>query len=370
MNRKNKGFTLIEVSIVIVLFTIASIYGIRWIQSMARDAKAQVVASRVEYVMDAIDRYYINRVTIGGNDPLSMSSYPGSITALESSGYLPVCSPADVQSGLCIDYKFLPFGSGVSGTLIGLNQDMDSGNPVMRVSFPLAGVTDTALRYSIINAVSMIPGFAINSSDVVTITMHRPGQMVQMEHLVALDGSRQMTSDWDFGDKDLSNVRNLSVTQNLSVTGDVTANRNLTVTGLSTLSDDATFDGDALFNNTDIMNPRYIIDVNDMTIEGMTDRTVVTGLRSTGSVSIENSFGKPVSKPQCPGGYTPSIEVWTIAVGYTSVLIDPSNTQVWYIDEGSNWRIHFRVNTQVAGQTTREWTYQGVVGYTTWCGIS
>ncbi|WP_199438459.1 prepilin-type N-terminal cleavage/methylation domain-containing protein [Vibrio owensii] len=469
---KHKGFTLIEIAIVIAFLSILAIGGIKVGQSLARDSSAQVVKSRIEYVMDTVDRYYMHRVSVDGVGSQDPAAFPPSVAALQSTGFIPPCAPAQAAAGLCIDYGVIPFTSLAGGQPITLASRLSGAEPLLDISFPLSTITTDDLRVAVIAALSSIPGFTIDGSDNVTIVMQRPGQLAQLAGFVKTDGTEEMIADWNTGPHDINVGGDLS-SSNLSTgnvsattvgaTGAITSGTNITATGTVsgqtldangnviagndfiggrnlvlngtadiagnvdadgwlTVDGKATFNADAEvknnlgvrgnsvvdgtstvggnssvggsltvsqnatvnnnlavngsasvqdgvnLNDSLIDNTGYLFGIRDGQFVGVTDRTLLSGLRSTGSLTFDGHSYRSVSKPTCPAGYTARIEVWTISVGYRFVLIEPSNVQLWTESSGSTWRVRFRVYTRVNYTTnSRQWRYEGQVGYTTWC---
>lgn len=473
MLNKQRGFTLIEIAIVIAFLGILAVGGIRVGQSIARDTSAQVVKSRVEYVMDTIDRYYMHRVSVDGVGSQDPAAFPPDINTLQSSGFIPPCPSAQATAGLCIDYSVIPFTSVAAGQPIALASRLDNGEPLLDINFPLSTMSDVELRVAVIAALASIPGFTIDASDNVKIVMQRPGQLAQMAGFVQTDGTKEMINDWNTGPHDINvggdlsssnlstgNVSAASVSStgditsgtNITASGNVTAGGNVTATGDfigardaditrdldvggnadvvgnldiggnvdadgwlvvdgqatfnsdtrvrgsqvvdvnssiggnqsiggtlnvgndATLSRDLSVAGSASvgngldLNDTAIDNTGYLFGIRDGQIQGVNDRTLLSGLRSTGSLTFDGHSYRTVNMPSCPAGYTPRIEMWTISVGYRYVLIEPSNVQLWANTSGSTWQVRFRVYTRINyTSTARQWRHEGQVGYTTWC---
>ncbi|MGR5448754.1 type II secretion system protein [Vibrio sp. PNB22_3_1] len=419
--KRQLGLTLVEMALAISLVSILAVGFIQFSQSLARDASAQVIKSRVEFVMDAIDRYYINQVTVNGLPSIDINAFPINTAALVAQGALPQCLAADQANGFCIDYSFIPFTSVAPGAPILFNRFLDplSGEPFIDVQFDLSLVSNIDLRLSTIAALSAVPGFTINAADFVSIRVPRPGALAQLDVFVHRDGSRQMLGDWDAGNvniqlggvlqsNDVTAVSNGGVGGNISadgwldVTGQVNARGGLQVTGTSrhdglldanagadiegganiaglvelqndlAVAGGTSLGGNLNLNGNSLDNVDYIFNLRDAEIQGLNDRTLTSGLRATGSLLFNGAGStRSVTKPSCPPSYTPKIELWTISLGYANLLPFPSNTQLGKYDMGTYWNIYFGV-TVVEDLTTTPPVYgtrhEGVIGYTTWCG--
>ena len=173
--------------------------------------------------------------------PNDITAYPASLLALEGvGGYLAPCSPENVASGLCYDYKYLPFGEDVNGEEMIITPRLDAqGYPEFTLTFSLADIPDERKYFKLRDQLSRIPSFTIDVNDNVTLLYARPANAIHFQNLVPKDGSEPMTADWDYGGHDLNNVR-------------------------------------------------YINEVENISVKGMNDRTLVFGLSRTGVIAIES----------------------------------------------------------------------------------
>ncbi|WP_133638271.1 hypothetical protein [Photobacterium lutimaris] len=254
----------------------------------------------------------MNKTIVDGLSPTDMDAFPSSWNDLINGGYIDAC---DNTTGLCADYRYLPWGDGANGQLITLTRRADSyGYPEVELSFSLTSESHIERQRVIRSHISSIPSYQEDgSTGQVTYRVQRPGSALTLENFVKTDGSTPMTDHWDFG--------------------------------------------------TDY----YIDNVADMSLAGVTDRTVVTGLLKAGSVAVSSSAGAQVQKPSCPTGYTPEITTHFIGLGGNSVYTEVGNIDTWPSDSGSNWNVHVRFAGLLNGETERKWHYKGNVGYLTWC---
>lgn len=217
----------------------------------------------------------------------------------------------------------MPFGNTTKGEQITITRTMVGGFPEFALTFSMASIASDKDFNNIKRELTKLPGYTFDSTtEEVSIAYQRPANIVSLNNKVSRDGSTPMTADWDYGGFDLNNIR-------------------------------------------------YINQVEDISIKDVTDRTVLTGLRNTGSVQINRDTGYGVDKPNCPTGYTPRIEVWKIGTGVDKVIYEPRNDVAWYVDSGTKWTIHYKVSGKhsASASTSHTWLHEGIVGYTTWCGL-
>lgn len=316
---KTSGFTIAELLVSVSIMAVVLLFIAKGMDSFKTLSKATTVKWRVQHVADAMQRYYTDYV-IGGGDPTYVTGYPADMDTLKASPYLNACTAEQAIAGECIDFAVLPIGGGEPLTI---TTSIVGGYPEFALSFSIASAETNQYYRDLKMELSKIAGFTLDTAtDIVTIQYQRPGNLVNMNNKVSRDGSTPMTNDWDFGGFDLDNVR-------------------------------------------------FIKEVEDISIKGVNDRTVLTGLRNTGSVIVRNNNGVLTPKPTCPTGYTPQIEVSKVGTGVSSVIYEPRNDLAWTIDEGTQWRIMYRVSGKKTNtsSTPHSIIYEGVVAYSTWCGV-
>ncbi|MEZ8991299.1 hypothetical protein AB4571_03905 [Vibrio breoganii] len=327
------GFTLVEMLIVASFMSMIMVGVQRLIIEFSEEAEVAGFRARLEMVRESVDRYYVDKV-IAGEDPMSLAAFPSDVQDLVDDGYIIDCPPDDFEAGLCID---------LIGSMPGLQitpKDM-LGSPVAEIQFELLGASRKREKYH--QMALMLPGFVqIDPLGVVTVDQHRPGSMPFLQGKVSTDGSTPMTSDWEFG------PHTLSIGSEIDMQG----------TGI-------------------IRDPRYILGVEDVTLEGVNDRTLLTGLARFGQVFIGTTGGVTVNKHDCQSAaFEAKIAVWTVGTGYQQDLIDPTNVQVWAFSGNSPnnttnndlyWTIQSQTNVQQSGNTSREYINDAVVMYSTWC---
>jgi competence protein ComGC len=320
--KKQAGLSLAEVSISLLIVSIIYLGFIRTMADTANASEAATIRARLEYVVDNIQRYYMVQIIVSGLSPSDSDAYPDSLEALELlGGYIEECDEENVKDGLCFDYKYLPIGNGDDGEEIIYTRETDSnGYPQFTLAFSLATMPDSRKYNALYKELSQIPSFTIDSSDNVTLTYTRPANAVHLENLVARDGSTEMTDDWDYGGYDINDIR-------------------------------------------------YINNVSNISINGMDDLTVVSGLSRTGVAYVTTSSGISVDKLTCPTGYDSKIAVWAGSVGGDETLYDTRNVSAWAIESTSSWTLYYRVAAlESADDDVWDWHYKGTVGYSLSCG--
>lgn len=319
--KKQSGYTLIELMITVSIVGFLSLQFIGFLNEQASKSKADVIKWRLQYVANTMQRYYTDKV-LSGSIPNDIDNYPDNLAALEPA-YLNACTEDQVIAGECIDYKYLPYGNTTLGEPINVVRTMVSGYPEFAFEFSIENVGNDRDYNNLKRALTKLPGYSFDpTTETVKLSYQRPANIVSLDSKVSRDGSTPMTADWDYGGYDLNNIR-------------------------------------------------YINQVEDISIKGVTDRTVLTGLRNTGSVKIESRNGVQVNKPECPVDYTPRIEVWKIGLGTNDVVYEPRNDIAWYVENTDTWTLKYKVSgkNSPSASVAHTWLYKGVVGYSTWCGL-
>ncbi|MCY9872989.1 prepilin-type N-terminal cleavage/methylation domain-containing protein [Vibrio barjaei] len=397
IRNKIKGFTLIEMSVVVAVVGVLLVFGQKYLSQAAKDAQGQVVKKRIERVVESVERHYMDNVLGSGADPMNMNTFIDSIVNLQGAGYLENCSSADVIDGKCINYRYLPFGSQTNGEEIKLTRHFTT-EPYAKLEFTLANESDGETKATIVSAISLLPGFSI-SGDVVSIIVKRPGQLAALSSFVTTDGTTPMTGHWNYGNKNLTGVADLRSTTftsssdanvggDLDVTGNSQIDGNSTITGSSTVTGNSNVTGDSTvagnfiaeslievqgsgINFTgagNINNAQYITGVEELIIA---DRSLTSGLRWTGSVEVLDSGGADVRKPNCNAGLRPAIEVWPKVVGGSTMILAIGRFETRYqdslTDPTNKWTLNIDVSAVVDGQSGYQWVNEGVVGFEIWC---
>jgi competence protein ComGC len=320
--KKQAGLSLMEVSIGLLIVSVVYLGLIRTMSDTANASEAAAIRARLVYVVDNLQRYYMDQVIVGGLSPSDTDTYPDSLEALELlGGYIEECDEASVDDGLCFDYKYLPIGSGDDGEEIVYTRQTDAnGYPEFTLGFSLATMPDNRKYNALYKELSQLPSFTIDASENVTLTYTRPANAVHLENVVARDGSTEMTADWDYGGYDINDIR-------------------------------------------------YINNVTNISINGMDDLTVVSGLSRTGVVYVTSSSGVSIDKLTCPTGYDSTIAVWAASVGGSTTLYDTRNVSAWATESTDTWTLKYRVAAlESSTDTTWDWHYKGTVGYSLSCG--
>lgn len=317
---KNKGFTVVQMVITITMLTIifASLAKVKI--NNGYYTFASITEKRVETVVNAMQQAYMANISSGTSSD-STSAYPSDIDSLIDAGFLSSCSEEDEESGDCINNAKLPWidsDGNDEQMVIAVTSNATDNYPQFTITFDISTIEPYAKRAIVKSRLSQIPSFTYDDG-VVTLTFQRPGNTVNDENLVARDGTRSMTNDWDFGDVNLNNVK-------------------------------------------------YLNNVQDISIKGVTDRTVLTGLRKTGSLVITSSAGATVTKPDCPDNYTPEIELSLIGLGVTDVEYSIKGFATWKVESSDYWTVYFR-STAENESGTKKYFYEGTVKYDTWCGV-
>lgn len=314
--RSQRGDALITTSLALVVLIILSVMLARYLQTLSYQNRANLALTRIENVVDAMQRAYMANMVLGVA-PNSINAYPGNGAALIAAGYLENCIAADEANGLCINRLKLPWvDSSNNDETIDITTFIDpaDNHPAFTVTFSLGNIYPVKQRNIIRTRISQLPDYTEDGSNNVTITYTRPGSEVSLENLVRRDGSTPMTADWDFGDVYLDNVKDISFT-------------------------------------------------------GISDRTALTGSLKLGSVLVSSSAGVSVAYNTCQAGYTPQIEVWTQSLGTSTLQYNVKAFASWYVDDGSKWIVHFR-STAENSSGTKTYYYTGTVVYATWCDFS
>ncbi len=325
LRKRQKGLTAVEALFGVIVLTIFGIASMQVFQRWSYETTAEVALKRIINISDVMQRAYIDSIT-RGTAPNDINAYPQDVASLIAQSWIPNCTPAQELAGQCIHEAKLPWVTTANTdqmmTVTRFADPIDNF-PAFRISFSLAGIPSITQRNVIRNRISTLPNYTENAANTVTLTYTRPGSAVALENLVSRDGSNPMTADWDYGGFDLNNVR-------------------------------------------------HINDVNDISFEGVTDRTALTGSVKIGSSRIDTNGGINVPKPTCPTTpitYEPQIQVWTVALSTSNLVYNVKGFAAWEVDQGTSWQVFFR---SIAEDTNgnQGYFYEGVVGYATWCDFA
>lgn len=319
--KKQQGASLLGVMFALVALIAIGIMLAHAARIYSYETTARVAFKRIEHIHDAMQRAYMDNVTRGTSplSPTDLNAYPNNGASLMSLGYIEECSAANEIAGRCINALKLPWTTTSNADqMINIRRFLDSDNfPAFELSFSIAGLAPIQLRNAVRAKLTELPNFRDNGAGNITLKFTRPGNMVALENLVKRDGTTKMTKDWDFGGKYLENVK-------------------------------------------------------DIAIAGLTDRSVLTGTVKIGSKYVGNSSGERVDNPSCPDGYKPEIEVWLSSVGGSDSNQLPYNMRsfaAWYADNGNHWQVFVRSLGEDSNGNPR-FFYQGTVSYATWCDFS
>lgn len=317
MKSLKKQYGLLTIDVLLGYTAILSmlVAGSYFFQQEINKARGKLSQDRISYVIDQISRYYMNKTIVEGLSPKDPTAFPDSWTQLIDGHYIDSC---DNTTGLCTDYRYLPWGPGENGQEITLTHKIDSyGYPEIELSFDISTETHLGRQRTIRSYLSSIPTYQEDGdTGLVTYRIQRPGMAIQLDSFVRTDGTTPMKDHWDYG--------------------------------------------------TDF----YLDNVADMSLSGITDRTVLTGLLKAGSVSISSSEGVEVEKPDCPVGYEPEISSYFIGLGGSAVYTEIGNIDTWTSDAGESWKVHVRFAGLLDGDSARKWHNRGNVGFLTWCDFA
>lgn len=310
--KKQSGFLMIDLLLGMTAILVLMAMWAKWQNTQYLENQARMVRERIEYIIDKSQQYYMSRVIVDGNPSTDTDNYPSSYSVLTDADYINACSATEEANYECVDYSALPVGEGET-VVFNVTTDAD-GWPELELSFDISSETNTKQKHLVQKSVGQIPGYSM-TSDVVTITVSRPGTALAYDSLVHTDGSVTMKENWDYGGVALENVSDISFTD-------------------------------------------------------LPDRTAITGLLKNGSEYIDDSGGYDVSKPSCPTGYTPTIATYYIGTGGTKQYAEVSNIDTWWVSNGtSDWTIYTRFIGREAADSDLDFIYQGNVGYFTWCDL-
>ncbi|WP_210467457.1 hypothetical protein [Vibrio crassostreae] len=259
----------------------------------------------------------MDRLLVDNTASTDITIYPQNMAELQAGGLIPVCSAADFQNQLCVDYTVLPWGAGAGEQII-ISRRLDAnGFAQATITFNVNTEQREDMRRLFRRELGKVFGYTEDAAGQVTYTIDRPSESVMLSGFVSTDGQTPMQpGSWDFG-------------------------------GSTTLDN-----------------------VQDISFAGITDRTAITGLLKNGSVSVTNLGGVRVTKPSCPATYSPTITTYLIGLGGNTEYSEVGNFDTWYEDISSTeWSVHIRFAGLRVGQTTRAWHYVGGVGFFTWCDL-
>lgn len=317
LRSKQRGDLLINVSLGLVALTVIMLAGAQFFKKLKNEQIANVAVKRIEIIEEAAQRHYFEAMTTG-SAPDSLNNYPSSVNELVLDGHLDSCTNANEIAGLCINVTKMPWVSaGNNDVFVNLTRFVDPADnyPAFRLSIDISNIQPIGFRNVVRSKLMRFPNYS-EAGGVVTMSFRRPGTAVSLNTLVSRDGSSPMTDDWDFGNHYLDNVKDIS------------------------------------FN-------------------GVTDRTALTGSVKIGSLVTSGTAGTPITKPTCPTDYEARIEVSLKGVTANGSAL-PYNLKAiaaWAVDNGANWLVRYRATGEdVNGNKT--YFNDGAVTYYTWCDFT
>jgi len=196
---KQRGFGVASMIVTLVLFAGFSYFIMQLgvtLKAESIKAKAKGFYAQVDDIKNAIRAYQIDKISQGES---GVFIFPSSWTDLVPH-YLPDCTTADNQAGLCRKAEQTPWGANIQLTRISASALTPSHNQVV---IPLPPVTDDfKFEHDVhVSALLQLPFARFNqSANNITWQVHRNGEELEHDGLVKRSGDDStLTGDWDVG---------------------------------------------------------------------------------------------------------------------------------------------------------------------------
>ena len=220
MYARQRGFTLL--GLMITMGFISAIFLSMAENLVVRQLKAQAepFEKRMLYIKDQIDAYQLTQFQANANNSNLSLLFPRTLNAL-SPDYIPTCSVADNQNGLCELIDQLPWGDGSQKIQYQVKPDTNF-MPIRyyaELTLPLPSKSDdSSIReYNVYTEVlSRLPGIRFSPDEQSLIwRINRLGNIPAFEALmseyVKKDGTTPLTADWNVGNKALIDASDVSI---------------------------------------------------------------------------------------------------------------------------------------------------------------
>ncbi|WP_108653095.1 hypothetical protein [Dongshaea marina] len=212
ISQNQKGLVLIDLLIAVSTIAVLVILFQLFMQKQLEKDKISNQVKRVEQVYKAELAYYVNTLK-STKIPNITNNWTNSFTTLMNGGYLPGCTDTEYRSGQCIPSQKTLWDEDISLSVT----TTPAGDAVvdMTVPFHSSRIGSVQDKERLANAIAVhLPMAKVertgNNFDV-TMTIQRPGTEVAHEELVRRDGTATLTGEWDVGNQGITNVRDMTI---------------------------------------------------------------------------------------------------------------------------------------------------------------
>jgi prepilin-type N-terminal cleavage/methylation domain-containing protein len=203
---KQRGYTLIEISIVLVVMVYISGIVFKEIRQNIAESRASQQAERiVETFMKASERY---QVQAKSNNIVSPTNFPSSIQVLVNEGYFKDCSPADSSAGNCRPITETLWGDTISARAYGVNGNLTI--PRFELTVPLAKAPPSQRDTIAAELLAKVPFATVSGTNIVA-EIGRPGTEIAHDGFYMLDGSRPLKGNMNAAGFAIENVKDISM---------------------------------------------------------------------------------------------------------------------------------------------------------------
>ncbi|OLF56813.1 hypothetical protein BTN33_22770 [Aeromonas veronii] len=206
MKKHNKGFTLLELMVVLSILSIAAFYVFEDQKEQRLFDKSVSQVKRIEDVLiKASERYQVQSKSGGGVTP---AYFPASIQVLLNEGYLSGCTPTESTSGVCAPMTHTLWGEPITARAYGVG-----GNPSIprfELTIPLAMIPISQRDQVAATMLERLPFAKVTGTNIIT-EIGRPGTEISHDGFYLLDGSRPLTGSMKAAGNAIEDVKDMTI---------------------------------------------------------------------------------------------------------------------------------------------------------------
>lgn len=225
MHKREQGFLLL--SLLITIGVLSAIFLLMAEGLVVRQIRAQAepFKERMMYIKEQINGYQLTKYQESATNINGSTLFPRTLDDL-SPNYIPTCSNADNQNGLCAKTAQTPWGTNMTYKV---NMDTTFFPPryyaELTLALPSRADDNTIREYNVYaDVLSVLPGIRFSADEqsliwkiprLVDIPNFETVIAEKLKDYIKDDGTTQLTADWDVGNQSILNAKKVTVqTQN------------------------------------------------------------------------------------------------------------------------------------------------------------